>query len=384
MDNPEDFLKWFNNTPAFWGYGEYFEGDSPPEVPLTQVLNLQREKVKPFTIDVLEHLEKSDQGKELKLGIQAFSQFQDILGVSLHDDEDLWNRHYCYYESLVYLHEGVVAWLDQNVLAALALIRPFLELSVLHIYWFLRSERTGYKDLYLWMDDKKPKPAFRNQLDFILQSLQTTLPSGKRIRRVNEILVKSYKHLSAYHHSPKIDESVVSMSGGPGLISLETFFYYLASLNIVLRQVVFLYVLTYPTALSPVNRYKRWGFGGPMGLFFDANNFAILRAYLGEESTARMKGELADSEEVRANLDWFESEHDLTDEELEADWERLLENTKSSSVGKDIYHLGSRIAFHKAQSRAMGWAMNYINLRAKSEDIPDEVLPRIISIWKDW
>lgn len=34
------------------------------------------------------------------------------------------NRHYCYYESLVYLRESASCWMSGNTLAAVTLLRP--------------------------------------------------------------------------------------------------------------------------------------------------------------------------------------------------------------------------------------------------------------------
>ena len=129
--------KWFyKDYREFTAYGEYGEGP-PSDVSLIGLLNLNREDLKPFTKDLL-NLSQQPQRlqtslSELSRGINALFQFQDILDVSLDmETSDLVNRHYAYYEGLVYLRESAVSWLDQNVLAGLTLLRPFLELSVFH------------------------------------------------------------------------------------------------------------------------------------------------------------------------------------------------------------------------------------------------------------
>jgi hypothetical protein len=122
----ENFARWFTDNPTFFGFGEYFDGDTPPDIPFQVLLPLENGNLKPFTKDALQFLQTNESVNELNWGFRAYSQFQDILGLSLQDDSPLWNRHYCYYESLVYLKESIAAWLDQNILAAMTLIRPFV------------------------------------------------------------------------------------------------------------------------------------------------------------------------------------------------------------------------------------------------------------------
>ncbi len=144
MSTFDTFLKWFSNNSSFSGYGEYFNSDEPFEISMVSLLNLERKNLKPFTKDAIDALENVDTYKELKAGIRAYFQFQDILDLSLtienidsitKENTRLWNRHYCYYESLIYLKESVTSWLDKNILAGIILLRPFLELSLLHLYW---------------------------------------------------------------------------------------------------------------------------------------------------------------------------------------------------------------------------------------------------------
>jgi len=149
-ENTEKFERWFTDgDPNFFAFGEYFDGSTPPFASFQILLQLDNENLKPFTKDALEFLKNDKSAIELNWGFRAYSQFQDLLGLTMSNDSPVWNRHYCYYESLVYLRESITAWLDQNVLAAMALIRPFLELSIFHLYWYLRCEHNEYTDFYL-------------------------------------------------------------------------------------------------------------------------------------------------------------------------------------------------------------------------------------------
>lgn len=67
----------------------------------------------------------------------------------------------------------IVSWLNRNVLAAVTPLRPFLELSLLHICWYLRSKQSSYKPYYDWpeLDKAKGRPRFREALDYALNNL---------------------------------------------------------------------------------------------------------------------------------------------------------------------------------------------------------------------
>src|SRR5688572_27674691 len=130
----ENFEKWFtDDNPEFFSFGEYFDGNTPSYASFQVLLQLANENLKPFTKDALEFLKSDNSAVELNWGFRAYSQFQDLFGLTINDQSRVWNRHYCYYESLVYLRESIAAWLDQNVLAAMTLVRPFVELSILHL-----------------------------------------------------------------------------------------------------------------------------------------------------------------------------------------------------------------------------------------------------------
>jgi hypothetical protein len=111
-------LRYFNSGSSYWGYGEYVTGDNDLDISLPALLNLKDEDIKSYGKFILELLKAEESFLELKAGIRAYSQFQDIFGISLQDTETWANRHYCFYESLVYLKESVVSWLDKNILGA--------------------------------------------------------------------------------------------------------------------------------------------------------------------------------------------------------------------------------------------------------------------------
>ena len=394
-DELQNFLKWFK-PPAYVSFAEYFGGLTPPDTSLSLLLGLDKENLKPFTKDALEFLKNNEDYKSLRNGVRAYFQFQDILDITLSDTIDnlnrgyLYNRHYCYYESMVYLRESIVSWLDGNVLSALTLLRPFMELAILHIYWYIRSETKGYKAYYQWFKgDKQKKPPFRNQVDFIFSNLKENLHiEPKRLLQVKETLLNAFGGLSSYNHTPQIYESMTGISRSTNNLSYDTFYYFLPHINLLLKQIVYLYVLAYPMSLFPIDKVKKWGFGGPVGIFADEMNYISLKYYLGEENISKLKESFSKLEDIKTKLDWYYGFPDLSPLEIEADWKKFLTDTNPNETSvqiRNVSDLGNRIAIHKAQFRALNWHMNYQHSEVDIDEIvSDQTLERMLKRFNDW
>lgn len=370
----------------FSAIGEYFDG-SPPDVSLQNILAIGDKDLKQFSRELLK-IDDSQTGvsdllAELAGGVRAYFQFQDILAVSIEIDTLPWfNRHYCYYESLVYLRESIVSWLDRNVLAALTLLRPFLELSVFHLYWYLRCEDKHYKPYYDWLKGEKGKPPFANALNYVFDTLPAReWVEDKRLHELKQVIRHLYKGLCAYNHTPKMDESIAAKSGGLGNIAYETFYFAVYITNMLLRQIIYLFMLVYPMCMFPVEGYKKWGFSGPLGLFFDKCNFAILEAYIGSENVAVLKQSLSCVPKVKSLIEWFDEIPTLSDDEIEADWQRFR---RDSHMQKENDHLPQRLAICKSHSRALGWFMNYMMEPPPDDGVPEEIYKLAERRMKNW
>ena len=384
-------MKWFEEKGyrTFGTLGEYGENEAPV-IPLTNLLNIDLENVKPFTKDILDLEKQSGHFQssinELSRGVHAYFQFQDILDVTLDPkDGEIVNRHYAYYESLVYLREGIASWLDGNVLSAFTLLRPFQEISILHLYWYLSCRYGTYEPYYRWLRDTRIKPSFLRTLYYVCNNLPSkSFVTKNRLNELKRILEQIYKSTHEYHHITNMKDSTVAQSGGLGNISLEYFLTYLESINILLYQITFLFVLTYPMSLFPVERYKKWAFSqGPVGLFFDKTNYAVLEGYLGSQNINTLSKSLTHNDDVKSLLDWFQSFPDLTPEEIDADWEKTIERHKG--LNKEYKNkLGYRIMINKSINRSRNWALNYIVKNKEEPNMSDETMEQLRKRVRNW
>ena len=137
-------------------------------------------------------------------------------------------------------------------------------------------------------------------------------------------------------------------------------------------------------SLFPAEKQKKWAFSrGPVGLFFDKTNYAILEGYLGSQNTTSLKQSLASQDEVQSLLNWFQSFPDLTAEEIDADWKAFTERHQGLNKEREN-QLGYRLAITKSFNRSLGWALNYVVENEKESKISDEAIEQLRKRIRTW
>jgi hypothetical protein len=178
-----------------------------------------------------------------------------------------------------------------------------------------------------------------------------------------------------------MNESFASMSGGQSGMSLDSFYYYLATVDLLLSQIVYLYVLVYPMILFPVDRHKKWGVGGPIGIFTEANNYAIVEAYLGKDNVESLRRTLRHLPQITSLLSSFDGQPDLDDDGREEEWKAFI---KRSDTRENPSGWPQRMAMNRGHTRALRWSLNYVGARSADESVDPEETKRIFDWAKSW
>ncbi len=356
--------------------GEYAEGEEVSTHPIHELVGLREEDLKPVVRDTLGSLRDTDVDEaitELSKVIHGYYQFQDILDVTLEPGLPIFNRHYCYYESLVYLRSSAISWLDGNILAATTLLRPFIELTILHLYWYSRSKAEGYGRYYDWLAGKRGKAPFKDQVNYIFDNLSVRSCFGEtELEVVQNNIFDLYKWGCIYNHTPKIEESMFHVAGGTGGSDsdFQTSLSYYPFITVpLLKEVICTFMLTYPMSFFPVDRYAKWGFEGPAGVFVDRTDVLILKKALGQNRFDYIKSKVAESSEVKEKMELYEKQPVLSAEELDLSWKGFQEVYRAGdSAAEDAVpgpdtstndSLGLRISKAKSLTRVHGWLINY-------------------------
>ena len=395
----ERFKKWFPEQREYLSIVRDPDYQGSPDSILLTILGISRKNLKPYTEDLFSLFRENQEFSELVSGIQGYIEFQDILDISINAELDfkprtaaeilrmhVWNRHYCFYESLFYLRDSISSWLDGNLLASLALLRPFLELSVLHIYRHVTADKNGHEKHLEWVHGKKNKPNFHAMVDLSVERIEAAeFCNTERLNLLKESLKKAFKNLCAYNHSPQLDESISTMSKGNLAISAESVLFYLVVASFVLRQVIYLFVLAYPTSLFPVDKYKKWGVSPPVGLYFDEYNYAAIREFLGEGNLETLKLQLENCDDVVDLMSFYNSCEDLPDETLNELWANFRKQTKMQ-MNSSITDRKKRILLSKAVIRAINWGSSYTE-KDNEGRMDNDTLDSLMNSWrklKDW
>lgn len=320
---------------------------------------------------------------EVSISIRAYQQFQDILGIVEQKDIDIINRHYCYYESQNYLRESAISWLDKNILSSITLLRPFMELSLLHIYWHLKCEYNSYSIYYEWLEGNCGKPTFKNLLDSIFKLIE--LPEGadlSRIQFLKEVLIKNYEFLCTYNHTPKIEESLTTIGQSGNSTSPDAYSIYPVQLQILLKQLVYLYVLVYPYSLYPFNQVDYLGYDKTVHIFFDDINYKIVKKYIGSENIQKLKKIFDSDYRIKHHKKKISSLEPLSKDDLAESWERFKKSSHIKNYGVD--ELEKRYVYHKSHSRSINFAINYIYEKTSFADIPEEYFDNLENKIHNW
>lgn len=168
---------------------------------------------------------------------------------------------------------------------------------------------------------------------------------------------------------------------GLGGVSLHNVVYYLHLLDVLLTQLVYAFVLSYPMMVFPFDVYRKYGFNGPIGLFVDSCTSGIVQHFLGEQNVHALQQQLRPDPEVKSFLTQIEEMTDLTDDELEVDWAQWKSHSKFE--GEVPNRLADRITLAKAHSRSLGWALNYV-LSEVNDGLSDKEATRQWRLITDW
>lgn len=351
-------------------YADYSEYGEVPSRSLTQLFSIKEEELNAFGI-LFSKKNKSDEKyceliDSLALITNGYQQFQDLMDLSFSSIDDIkkvneqfFHRNYLYYESLVYLRSIVVSILNVNVLGALTLLRPYSELSIFFLYYRYVCEKKGLDKLYGWMKGENGKPPFADALKYVTNEQCDKYPELSDIINTQlETIEHSYKELSAYNHTPRVNESIGQLSGGYGPSNLQDIYYAIICTISIVHALCVLFTIARPMILFPVNEVKRFGFSGPVGIFSDFMNNAIVEKSLKEETVKKLKACLGTSEDVKGVIDFYESKADLSEDKIRDSY-HLSENENIEIIRKcSINDLAAR---KKAHIRALSWFMNYVS-----------------------
>lgn len=269
------------------------------------------------TLDALEHM-AAPEWYRFKWQLTAFTYIQDAFDTPFYDavDKDallLFEQFYFYFESLRLMRESLLCGLNGFAVAANALLRPFLEFSVLQNYYYRQiEERRSYAELLRYFRGG-PKPGIQVALKKALPKDSFCKPVRFRINQHLSGLSESTLH--PYH--PILSQA--QHRSDVHLHSIDSLHFWQA-LSLTLEAALWLYYVNFPMLFSPVDVLRRFGYNGPVGVFVDRLVAEAVKKSLAPQDHDAFFGYAKAQQKTLDHLAFYNSHPDLTDQEIEAGW----------------------------------------------------------------
>lgn len=370
MNDTDEYLnlfQWLIKTHRIHTVSNYYS-KSPINVNLKQIIGIESELTSPYIEKLSRFCGNDILLRDNLMGYECYQQFQDILDTLVFEDAPILHQNYCYFESIVYLREIITSWANQNLLASMVLLRPFLELSILHLYWRTISEKDNYKSFSKWFYNKEnTKPQFKKQLETVIFDLKNIHPGGNDLLElIHNSLITNYKAFNPYQHSPALGESIINKVRINQSKQLPELFMIPELLQTLLKNIILLYIFSYPMIVFPVDRYKKWGFDkGPVGIFGNFSNYYVIESFLVQDELKMIIEILKKSEKVVNFLEYFNNLPYLSKKEIDKMWIDYVSSDLNAENLMKISNTNERLQIAMMQQRIFQWVMIYYDPTSK-------------------
>ncbi len=286
--------------------------------------------------------------REVAWSVQALIEFADLAHFTHLGKGRKQYNNYLYFEAVSTLREATVGLLNGSPRASTGVLRPVLEMLLLHCWWQQRISMKGSSEHYYdWLEGRRRNPRFRDIVEnnFEWLGISSDDAAKERVRC-------TYDRLCSYVHAPTREESATMLNrGNIDQVGLPVLRHWLVlardTLRIALEQLVHLY----PQSLFPVDITRKFGFNPPAGMYFDMFNFVPLRAVFGGAQINVYRARLQDHVIVKDTMNFYRSRPDLTDEQVLETW---------SGIG------GSKAANRETEDPVVLWFMVKAQMRITS------------------
>lgn len=324
-------------------------------------------------LDAIEELSTGDQNSawsKFKWKLSAFSAIQDAfdtpvlppVGVSV-----LFEQYYFYFESRNILAESVLAGLNGLYAASSALLRPFLEFSLLQNYYYRRARSESSYGAVVDYFKTHRTPSQATVMRNALPSSQFTKPIRFRAQAHLTALSRSSSH--PYHP----DSSPAQHRTTVGTHSLEGLFFWHAT-SMILESALWVYYVNFPMLFCRTDVLRKFGYNAPVGVAVDEQTVDLIRRSLSDEDYAAFSEYAHKDETARSIQEWIADRPSLTDEQIRATW---------SSEDGALTDLEEGYAKHMSKLRAMRAATAF--RLAEQQDLPAALIDSMASLrgWTD-
>lgn len=298
------------------------DDEAMQNVELFEILGLDKGRINETgqkIIDILEH--DKDMPRELyttlKWKVLALITVQDTFRGVIHGSgqvDSLFYKSYFYFESLHILREYFYCGFNNFQISAQHLLRTLLEFSIKQNYYdHVCMTQNSFAPLEKYLEDGiAPDPA--KMLNVFLPKDKLATPLKKQVQMILKGLAKSSSHAYMPAHSVR----------GNGKLqheySLDSLHFW-ATLLPVLDGILWLYYFQLPQLFNPKDVPRKFGFSPPVGCFISPEQHVAVKKSLKPKDYKMFKQFADSSDEVSSLNDFYDSQPDMTNEQIMASWD---------------------------------------------------------------
>lgn len=346
---------------------------------LDKILGVQANDLSKRATDILKFFE--DQGRsekrftewqDFKWKVTAFFEIQDLFGTPVYSASNILNLFhlwYFYFEGRNLLVESVLCGLHGLYAAADAVLRPFLEFSVLQLYYRnVCHASSSFEPIENYFKTGKT-PSWNTALKKAVPDDSFCRPIKRRL----DLHFRSLSRSATHPYTPDFSPRQHSMS--PAQPSLEGIYFWHRT-RLMLQAVLWAYYVNFPLLFSPRDLIRKFGFGGPVGIFAVKQCAVAVKKSLGDAEHSEFLRYAENHEGAKSLLSWYGEQPDLTDEEIAATWD-----TEHFGELERVFPEG--YAQQTAHTRALREAMA---LKKAEIDVDAEDVHKIIKLfsYEEW
>ena len=249
--------------------------------------------------------------------LTAFSRIQEIFDMKAFKNEgglEFAEQYYFYFESRILLSESVLAGLNGLYNSSDHLLRPFLEFSILQNYYYRIIDKAGdYNSITAYFKSAR-NPSWST-------SLKGCLPNDRLSKLVKFRLQKALGGLSDTVNHPYNPSFSHRHHRKANLgHSLEGLFFW-HKIDLVVLTSLWTYYINFPLLFHPVEKMRKFGYEGQIGVVIDKNLGEVIRKSLSESDYKEFHEYSAKQEKTKGILEWFSGLPNLSDEKIKAAWD---------------------------------------------------------------
>jgi hypothetical protein len=314
------------------------DDETMENISLCDILGLDKSRINESGQKIIDILEQDeDSPKELycslKWKILALLTVQDAFRGIVHAkgrDNSLFYKSYFYYESLHLLREYFYCGFNNFQIASQHLLRTILEFSIKQNYFDdLCMKQGSFTPLEKYLADGiSPKP--EKMISTFLPKTELTKPLKKQVRTIYGGLSNSSSHAYMPTHSVRSNGKLQHE------YSIDSMFFW-ATLSPVLDSILWMYYFYFPQLFNPKDVARKFGFSPPVGCFITEKQHIAIRESLKPRDFKMFMDFASGTDEVQSLNDFYNSQEDLTDQQIMATSDEEDEGKPPTSIEAGYY-----------------------------------------------